>query len=328
MARWKNTSEPTFSIVILFAEIRRKQIIAQILRNSLLFFDTLIIICYNRTMKVLTKEWYMDGDRASIIRWINADPRAEKFDEAYYQEVYNRLLNSELSMFDITPQETAPKKKSHLRKLLKKSKDLDKVLSRFFAELEVYAKTRDIDDSEDDRERSTKHFEGSHRQQIQLVESLPDEIKQRIADKRLFALGYATQDVINLLKPYCEALQDAVNSTLCDVHITSMLTEINTTAGKEIWEKNLKLKPQKRLHLNRMFHSEDIIDQHWEGDSLWIGIYDRAIVIRNAKILQEEEPILGTTWLEHETYKTDTGFEFHFLFLKYKRENCFRSISR
>lgn len=58
-------------------------------------------------MKVLTKEWYMDGDRASIIRWINADPRAEKFDEAYYQEVYNRLLNSELSMFDITPQETA-----------------------------------------------------------------------------------------------------------------------------------------------------------------------------------------------------------------------------
>ena len=102
-----------------------------------------------------------------------------------------------------------------------------------------------------------------------------------------------------------------------------MLTEINTTAGKEIWEKNLKLKPQKRLHLNRMFHSEEIIDQHWEGDSLWVSIYDRAIVIRNAKILQEEEPILGTTWLEHETYKTDTGFEFHFLFLKYKKGEVF-----
>ena len=165
-------------------------------------------------MKVLTKEWYMDDERATIIKWIKADPRAEKYDEAYYQEVYNRLLNRELSMFDITPQETTPKKKSLLKKLFKKSKDLDKVLSRFFAEVEVYAKTRDIDDSEDEREWSIKHFEGSHCQQIRLVESLPDEIKQRIADKRLFALGYATQEVINLLKSYCETLQDAVNNTL------------------------------------------------------------------------------------------------------------------
>ena len=102
-----------------------------------------------------------------------------------------------------------------------------------------------------------------------------------------------------------------------------MLTEIDTTAGKAIWEKNLKLKPKKREHLNRMFYSELIVDQHWEGESLWIGKYDRAIVIKNAKILQEEESILGTTWLEHETYKTEKGFEFHFLFSKYDQGKLF-----
>lgn len=274
-------------------------------------------------MKVLTKEWYMDEDRANIIGWIKPDPRAEKYDEAYYQEVYNRMLNDEVGLFDSKPVETSPKQKKQLLKFIKRTKNLDKIAQRFFTEMEVYASTRNIDDGEDEREWSTRHFEGSHRQQIQLVDTLPDEIKQRIADKRLFALGHATQEVIDLLQPYCEKLQEEINKTSCDVHITNMLTEIDTTAGKEIWEKNLKLKPKKREHLNRMFYSELIVDQHWEGGSLWIGKYDRAIVIKNAKILQEEESILGTTWLEHETYKTEKGFEFHFLFSKYDQGKLF-----
>ena len=274
-------------------------------------------------MKVLTKDWYMDDDRASIIKWIKADPRAEKYDEAYFQEVYNRLLSKELEGFDSKPEDEPSKKKRKLLKLFKKQKDQHKIIQRFLTELAVYVSTREEDECEDERERSIKHFEGSHRQQIRLVESLPDKIKQRIADKRLFALGYASQEVIDLLRPYCEQLQWETNRTCCDVRVTNMLTEIDTTAGKEIWEKNLKLKPNKRLNLNRMFYSNEIIDQHWEGESLWIGIYDRAIVIKNAKILQEEEPIFGTTWIEHETYKTDKGFAFHFLFSKYRKGELF-----
>lgn len=273
-------------------------------------------------MKELTKEWYIAGERADFKRWIKLDQRAEKFDEEYYQEVYNRELSKEIDSFAFKP-DNKPQINPELIDRLKKFNDKGSKKSRAVEELFTYISLLDDEDEPDDKKRITRDFENSHQQQIQIVETLPDEIKERIADKRLFALGYATQEVINLLKSYCETLQDAVNNTLCDVHILSMLTEINTTAGKEIWEKNLKLKPQKRLHLNRMFHSEEIIDQHWEGDSLWVSIYDRAIVIRNAKILQEEEPILGTTWLEHETYKTDTGFEFHFLFLKYKKGEVF-----
>ena len=268
-------------------------------------------------MKELTKEWYIAGERADFKRWIKLDQRAEKFDEEYYQEVYNRELSKEIDSFAFKP-DNKPQINPELIDRLKKFNDKGSKKSRAVEELFTYISLLDDEDEPDDKKRITRDFENSHQQQIQIVETLPDEIKERIADKRIFALGYASQEVIDLLTPYCNKLKYKVDEICCRVRVTNSLIERDTTVGNSIWEYNLNSKAKRRRNLNQFFYDEEITEMLWVKKSLWISTFDRSLVIKNANILQEEESIIGTTWLEHETYRKKDGFEIHFLFLKYK----------
>lgn len=64
-----------------------------------------------------------------------------------------------------------------------------------------------------DEELCKQKFAELQRAKIELCQKLPQEILNRIADIRVFALGYVSGEVKKLLRPYCSELRRTVRET-------------------------------------------------------------------------------------------------------------------
>ena len=118
-------------------------------------------------MKYMTKEWMLKNRLTSAYRLVRESERAEKFDEDFYRQVSEQLFD----------------------KYLINEREFNRRPNPLTEEQMCNRVRREL----------------TNRQR--LFEYLPQEIRDRIADLRVCATGFASAEVIALLKPFCENLK-------------------------------------------------------------------------------------------------------------------------
>lgn len=83
--------------------------------------------------------------------------------------------------------------------MLADAKKNSPVLFKKLYEWEEYFFLRDIADKGGHIENAKELFKFFFESELEKNQQLPEEIKSKIADLRVFTLGYATQDVIDLV---------------------------------------------------------------------------------------------------------------------------------
>lgn len=159
-------------------------------------------------MKYLTKEWLVADKLGNIYDYIKTSARAERRDEEYYLGLYHRQSGAFIENEKKNPLYNDPYQE--------------------LAEIEQYIHAGGTDASGQneravlrdlfigtnksrlkhgavafDEPTARRQFDSRLRERQRLAQYLPREITEKIADIRVFALGYATAEVKELLKPFC-----------------------------------------------------------------------------------------------------------------------------
>lgn len=267
-------------------------------------------------MKYLTKEWFLQFELSYANQFVKKSKRAEKKDEHFYNSLY--------------------------KKNLKRFIDLEKADSAYLdpdeetRRIEKYANEKNIDDKERERrkyfrdyiiveneefkkagapfkfdEKAIKERFDKYMmpQRIELFQHLPQYILDKIADIGVFAFGYASAEVKQLLRPYCAELKRKC-------HALEKQAERETDKAKKYLSEKLRISGYRELLLSDIsIQNGDIYLTFDDGDKL---------LIKGGKIIEKEEtkiyplntyvPNSGYTIIQAaELYRIGEKFEIHFL---------------
>lgn len=276
-------------------------------------------------MKYLTTGWYDMFRRSAITKWIIADPKAESFDEVHYQEMFQKKLRQHLKAYEpLDPAiDLAINQKEYQR--LKAMPNGEELAEKFWnlylspkAQAEFYASPIFQPDEDFDPEKATEEFKRFQQSWEDVFHTLPDEILSKIKDIRLAALGYASQEVVDLLKPYCEEQDREQEQIEQEVSARNAEVLAETSLGKEIDRQNAEVEEYARQTLKNHLNDESFERLEWRGKDLYIRMTEIAFLIPDAVILEQEEPLIGALWAEHEMYRKGDRFEFHILGIAYE----------
>ena len=274
-------------------------------------------------MKYLTKEWYIAWRRAGISRGLRPDPLAEQFSEAHYKKVYDEELRRYIASFE--PLDISTIKKIHEEEFKQAKKVLPPAewQKYYDAMLAWQIKTwhdemKPFGDAE--KQQLTDEFIDWQRSKIEICQTLPDEIKAKIADIRLLALGYASQEVINILNEYCAGQEEIVDEVEQEVKQRNRFIEVGTSAGmelKQVREENPDI--QNCDSIDDQLRNELFQKITWEGTTLRIDFEEISLIIPEAKILEYDELIIGAGWFEYELYRQDNRIQFQMLAVNFDK---------
>lgn len=274
-------------------------------------------------MKYLTKEWYIAWRRAGISRGLRPDPLAEQFSEAHYKKVYDEELRRYIASFE--PLDISTIKKIHEEEFKQAKKVLPPAewQKYYDAMLAWQIKTwhnemKPFGDAE--KQQLTDEFIDWQRSKIVICQTLPDEIKAKIADIRLLALGYASQEVINILNEYCAGQEEIVDEVEQEVKQRNRFIEAGTSAGmelKQVREENPDI--QNCDSIDDQLRNELFQKITWEGTTLRIDFEEISLIIPEAKILEYDELIIGAGWFEYELYRQDNRIQFQMLAVNFDK---------
>lgn len=146
--------------------------------------------------------------------------------------------------------------------------------------------------------------------------NLPEGIKEKIADMRVFALGYCSGEVLKALK----MLDRDTRKKLKQTEEKEMRARLAENLPAELTDKII-------------FHDCEVTKVSFEGRDIIIKfditggftIYD-TLIFRNAEIVEQEESILNARWIYDELYRTDDGYEIHIMFEGEKFSELFADI--
>ncbi len=274
-------------------------------------------------MKYLTKEWYIAWRRAGISRGLRPDPLAEQFSEAHYKKVYDEELRRYIASFE--PLDISTIKKIHEEEFKQAKKVLPPAewQKYYDAMLAWQIKTwhdemKPFGDAE--KQQLTDEFIDWQSSKIEICQTLPDEIKAKIADIRLLALGYASQEVINILNEYCAGQEEIVDEVEQEVKQRNRFIEAGTSAGmelKQVREENPDI--QNCDSIDDQLRNELFQKITWEGTTLRIDFEEISLIIPEAKILEYDELIIGAGWFKYELYRQDNRIQFHMLAVNFDK---------
>ncbi|MDR6726961.1 hypothetical protein J2W91_005486 [Paenibacillus amylolyticus] len=267
-------------------------------------------------MKYLTNEWYELSQRTGLHFGMKVHSGAYELDEALFQRLYERKekahVNLERQMYDTDP-----------RYMLKHNGEVLTRADAFFSGEEVTEEdqivysmppeerahieklivaydARPPFDEKKCREEYKEMMEWNYKQQ---AERLPQEIYDRIADIRVFALGYCTRGIMRQLKKQSKRNEEQMQLVLKEYR------EVNVT-------QDIPLEVRRRLH----FH-DCTVTELVTGDELVIRFDTRGgftninkLTLVAPKIIKQEGDIVGRYWLYEELYRIDDGYELHILF--------------
>ena len=230
-------------------------------------------------MKYMTKEWMLKNRLTSAYRLVRESERAEKFDEDFYRQVSEQLFD----------------------KYLINEREFNRRPNPLTEEQMCNRVRREL----------------TNRQR--LFEYLPQEIRDRIADLRVCATGFASAEVIALLKPFCENLKAECDAVKDRAHAETDDAE------------SFLAEPQNFNECGEMFLLEILQEG---GDVYLVFDFGETLRIKNAEIVEREsdtiypfdEKIADSGWslvLETELHRVGDLFEVHFLI-----ENLDRSDER
>lgn len=171
-----------------------------------------------------------------------------------------------------------------------------------------------------EKQQLTDEFIDWQRSKIEICQTLPDEIKAKIADIRLLALGYASQEVINILNEYCAGQEEIVDEVEQEVKQRNRFIEAGTSAGmelKQVREENPDI--QNCDSIDDQLRNELFQKITWEGTTLRIDFEEISLIIPEAKILEYDELIIGAGWFEYELYRQDNRIQFQMLAVNFDK---------
>lgn len=216
-------------------------------------------------MKFLTKEWYYTMNDSGLGVCLEADARAAEFSEEMYQTLRAEKLD----------------------KWLRDRAEVCEVLEEPF-----------------DPAGETQRFGEFCRSELELLRTrAPERILAKVADLRVLALGYCTEEVWQDLEDFRRDCQERTEQTLDEAWKQFRAQGIEWTGEHSLHDSVV-------LSLNR--EGEDLLiefERDEEADWPEIG----AIRFREARILKQEKPLENTWWLYDEVWRTDGGIEVHAL---------------
>lgn len=145
-------------------------------------------------MKYLTNEWYWTDRRSQFGEgYLQATKEASEKNEALYQKLYNdakKEFAKSVCGYDEEEQDAMLAKVDRI--LNDPATDAQK-RNQMESFLETYKALRAEDEVDDEAVNAA--FEGWFAELMKTVDSFPQAILAKVADKRVFALGYATEEV-------------------------------------------------------------------------------------------------------------------------------------
>ena len=231
-------------------------------------------------MKYLTKEWFLQFELSYTNRFVKKSLRAEKKDEYFYNSLYQKRLKRFIELEKANPAYLNPDEETH--------------------RIEEYANEENIDDDERERRKYLRDYILSEnekfkkagapfvfeekavtdrlneyiRQKIELFQHLPQYILDKIADIRVFALGYASAEVKRLLRPYC-------TETKHKCRALEKQAERETDKAEKYLSEKLGISGYRELLLS------DIAIQ--KGDIYLTFDFGNKLHIKNGEFLEREE---------------------------------------
>jgi hypothetical protein len=155
---------------------------------------------------------------------------------------------------------------------------------------------------------------------LRLITYLPEEILMQVKDKRLLAMGYATQKVKKAILRYTNARIKAATKKLERSQIDSIKT------SRELTIYNQFKKHSYIYSIEELFDDAYITSIVKKGKDLYIELDGEIIlVLSDVETLEEEIAPQNTEVSFFELHKVEQGYELHLL-LKIRDENLVESF--
>lgn len=163
-------------------------------------------------MKGMTKENYEKEWLSYLNEWVRRSKKAERKDEAFYAETYRKQKDAfagqeRKSDKYRNPEEDARKIEEYVN--ADGIDEEERARRKAFREMhgKITGKGKGL---VFDKAASEQRFAECQKKRIELCGKLPQEILSKIADLRVFALGYASAEVKSLLRQVCAELKREV----------------------------------------------------------------------------------------------------------------------
>lgn len=150
-------------------------------------------------------------------------------------------------------------------------------------------------------ERSLKDdFLTQYMSRLQATSFLPEKILSKIPDKRLFAMGYAEPKLRKIAIEYGEKMRaEAIAAT---------------DEASKIIEPILKeLKEMQNIDLAFIFRDGFVCAEKQRGVNLELELDSHCLILEDTEVIEREIEIKNNKIYAYEIYKTESGYELHFL---------------
>jgi len=124
-----------------------------------------------------------------------------------------------------------------------------------------------------DKELFDKNFKEMQENRISVCSRLPETILEKIADIRVFALGYATPEVKKLLRTYCKELSEELEEVKKIAYRQTVFAEMKLHKVIDVDE------------LNENCDSDLLSLENKNGD-IYIGIDDFYFIVKNGEVIE------------------------------------------
>lgn len=242
-------------------------------------------------MRYLTKEWYETMQKTDLHLLLKTSKKAEVFSEEFYLKLYAKKEAEQLK-FEEECSNT-------------KFEDLFDEFD--FPSKEEYeqAKSEFAPEKFDPEETKRKFREAQEYNIERLKNDLPEEILEKVADIRVLALDYCTEEVKKLIAKFCKENDKKMNRAF---------KELEEAERKEFGENPPDFVRETSLH------DCEITAIEQSGSDVVLSLDNSggfttctAVVFKNAEIIEQEDGLVGAVWLYDEIYKTENGIEIHAL---------------
>jgi hypothetical protein len=267
-------------------------------------------------MNFLTKEWYEQCQHMGLHFGKRAHRGARLYDEELYGRLYKRkekaFVQMEREMYDSDPRHMLEQDGAYmipLHQVLNEEQPREEDLLRFEMPPEQKEHIHQLIAAFDvrppfDEEGSKAEFRTRHEWECSYAFSpLPASLSSRIADKRLFALGYCTKDILLELKKLGKENELQVRRTM-DAYTRARQSQ----NIPESIDRSFQFHDCKVIELTK---GRDIV-MRLDTDGGFTNL--NKITFQCAEIIKQDEPVEGRHWLYEELYQTDEGYEAHMLF--------------
>lgn len=221
-----------------------------------------------------------------VHKLLKVNYRAEEFSEEFYQEVYEK------------------EKKKYIEFQLEVAKKLKKIYWLNFFKYLIQGNLKQIKEEIMDENEIEESFDYKLKNNMENLKSkLPSRILNKVSDIRVLALDYASREVYDLIKEYCEDNKR---------YVDKKINEYSKLQEKQFKNKSLEFKEES-------FHDSLISEIRKENNNLTIklknkhGFTDKSKVIFVNYNIILDEGINKSWWLYDEIYVKEDKYEVHIL---------------